>query len=593
MKKRKGNKIWWLGGVMAACFMVGGCNTGQRIFIAEQKDIANIRQPMQDEKKNGVDTTALQKVITYVDHNGVKQTITKAELDSVSGEYITTMQLQEVTVVAKSKTVPERNGKVNIDFIVTIPGKLLQPDWRLVVAPVLSNGGQITRLDSIEIRGHENDSYFQRRQLYDRRAAERWKNTASALEQRTGLFFSKKSRKNDALQAELIYNRLKKKQDALRGGLRLDTVMTHNGDFYYYYTQTFPATDMQAKLKVWFNAYITNCGDRVFQLEKGDTLNYFISSMMQFLDRTPRYKRLLVQRRVTESATANILFEKGRSDVLTSLDDNASELLRISDKMQELNASNEFVIDSIVMTAYCSPEGLNAVNASLAHQRALALKRHLMPVISTNAEAEELVREHWVSEDWTRTRKLIADDMRIVNRDAILGIIDSERDFDRREERIRSTYPTDYAYILDNVYPKVRSVDFKFYLARRNMVEEFMYTDVIDTLYADAIKLMDQRKYKDAMPKLLEYEDWNTAICYMSMGYNNPAWNILIRQPKTADREYLLAILAARRGQVQTAVQLYMDACKMDDSKIMRGELDPEISQLIKQYGLNNDWTMQ
>ena len=586
------DKIKWGVAAVMVLVMAGGCNTGQRIYMAEQKDIANIRQPLQNEKKNGVDTANLQKVITYVDHEGKQQMITSAELDTVTGEYITSMKLDEVVVVAKSKTVPERDGKVNIDFIVQIPGRLMQPDWRLVIAPVLNNGGVVTKLDSIDIRGKENDALFQRKRVSETRNAKRWMKQTNAMETRTGLVFSKRDRTGQAKAAANEFERIEKKNGEVRSGMKLDTVMAHDGDFFYYYTQTFPANDMQAKLKVYFNAYITNCGEKVFQLEKGDTLNYFISSMMQFLDRAPRFKRKLVQRRVTESATANIMFEKGMSTVNMTLGNNGSELARISDKMHELNNSNEFVIDSIVLTAYCSPEGFNAVNRVLAEKRAQALKQHLLPVISTNAEAVDLLKIHSTSEDWVRTRELVATDNGVFNRNDILRIIDTEPNFDRREELIRIQHPTDYQYILENIYPKVRNVDFKFYLARRNMVEEFMYTDVIDTLYAEAIKLMDQRKYKEAMPKLYEYEDWNTAICAMSLGYNGQAWNILVALPKSADREYLLAILAARMGKTEMAVQFYMDACRMDESKIMRGELDPEISQLIKKYGLNNDWMM-
>ena len=345
---------------------------------------------------------------------------------------------------------------------------------------------------------------------------------------------------------------------------------------------------MQTRLKLYFNAYITNSNDEIYPLQKGDTLDFVISSMMQFLDRTPRYKRMTIQKRVTEDATANVLFRMGDAAVIDTLGDNYIELDKIARKIEELNNGHEFVIDSIVMTAYGSPEGLQAINNNLARKRAEALKNYLLPVLGTNAEAVDLLQVKWQSEDWVRTRELIAQNKNIVNKVDILHIIDTEKNFDVREQRIRTLFPTEYEYIKQTIYPQVRSVDFKFHLARRNMVEETMYTDVIDTLYADALVLMDQRKYRQAMPKLLEYEDWNTAICYMSLNYNAKAWNILINVPKTSDRQYLLAVLAARMGNKDTAVQLYSEACKMDESKIMRGELDPEIAALIREYGLNN-----
>lgn len=583
-----GRKYRWCGPLLLLALMAGGCNTGQRIFMAEQKDMANIRQPFQAEKRNGVDSAALERKVTYVDNKDFHGQVTTAELDSATGEYITTQQLGEVTVVAKAKTVPERNGKVSIDFIVRVPRKLLQTDWSMTVAPVMDNGGIITPLDSIEIRGRENDAFTQRMKAYDERQARRWRKSTDRMVDRTGLVFSAKERRRQAANAVRDLQQIEYKKDMEGFGLRLDTVLQADGDFFYYYSQAFPALDLQPKLKVYFNAYITNCGFERYTLERGDTLTYFISSMMQFLDRTPRYKRLLVQRRVTESASANVLFPVGQAVVHDTLGNNYAELRKIEEKMAELNRSNEFVIDSIVMTAYCSPEGTEAANRELSRLRANSLKKYLMPVIATNAEAEDLLKVRWLPEDWTRTRDYITKDANIINKAGVLSIIDSQSNLDVRESEIRRLYPADYDYIRNSIYPQVRSVDFQFFLARRNMVEEFMYTDVIDTLYADALKLMDRRKYKEAMPKLLEYEDWNTAICYMSLGYDGSAWNILIQQPKSSDREYLMAILAARMGKKDMAMQLYMEACKMDEGKIMRGELDPEISQLIKEYGHNN-----
>ena len=582
------NRYRWCGPLLLLAFMAGGCNTGQRIFMAEQKDMANIRQPFQSEKKNGVDSAALERKVTYVDNKDFHGQVAIAELDSTTGEYITTQQLGEVTVVAKAKTVPERNGKVSIDFIVRVPRKLMQPDWSMTIAPVMDNGGVITPLDSIEIRGRENDAFTQRMRVYDERQARRWRKSTDKMVDRTGLVFSARERRRQASNAVRSLQHIEHQNASQGFGLRLDTVMQADGDFFYYYSQAFPALDLQPKLKVFFNAYITNCGFERYALERGDTLTYFISSMMQFLDRTPRYKRLLVQRRVTESATANVLFPVGQAVVHDTLGNNYTELRKIEEKMAELNRSNEFVIDSIVMTAYCSPEGSEAANRELSRLRANSLKKYLMPVISSNAEAEDLLKVRWLPEDWARTRDYITKDNNIINKAGVLSIIDSQGNLDARENEIRRLYPADYDYIRNNIYPQVRSVDFQFFLARRNMVEEFMYTDVIDTLYADALKLMDRRKYKEAMPKLLEYEDWNTAICYMSLGYDGSAWNILIQQPKSSDREYLMAILAARMGKKEMAMQLYMEACQMDEGKVMRGELDPEISQLIKEYGRNN-----
>ena len=169
-----------------------------------------------------------------------------------------------------------------------------------------------------------------------------------------------------------------------------------------------------------------------------------------------------------------------------------------------------------------------------------------------------------------------------------MEVIQNTEDPDQREFKIREEYPEDYEVIRNELYPMLRAVDFVFYLSRRGMVEDVVYTNVIDTAYANALKLMDRRKYKEAMPKLLEYQDWNTAICYMSLGYNDTAIKIFEKQKQSADRDYMLAILYSRVGKIEKAVETFMSCCKEDESKIDRGELDPEISRLMDKYNLRD-----
>ena len=90
------------------------------------------------------------------------------------------------------------------------------------------------------------------------------------------------------------------------------------------------------------------------------------------------------------------------------------------------------------------------------------------------------------------------------------------------------------------------------------------------------------------------YNDYNTAIAYVAMDHNESAMAILRDLPKTDQVNYMLAILYARAGDDQNAVQHYMDACRHDRMYVSRGNLDPEISALIKKYNLNaepeDDW---
>ena len=73
----------------------------------------------------------------------------------------------------------------------------------------------------------------------------------------------------------------------------------------------------------------------------------------------------------------------------------------------------------------------------------------------------------------------------------------------------------------------------------------------------------------------------------MSLGYDKPAYDILLKEPESGNQEYLLAILCSRMGKEAEAVRRFLHSCDLDGSKVYRGALDPEINRLINKYHLN------
>ena len=574
--------------IVVSLLLMVGCNTRYQLDrIHDRQGIVNVRQPLRSEKKEQADSTDIPKEIKYKDKDGKEINILSGEKDG--DDYLYSVQLQGVEVVAKSKTLPERNGMVTISFIVMVPQEYLQSGWRIKVEPSLDNNGDIKALQPVVVTGSEFKYISDRKRFYQD------KNMKSdiALERRLLERRNKRSvhRYKDNKEVDSLKNILSNWQEWRDGfyahDWRLDSVIQKKENFEYYYNQDFPSEDMEKKLKLSFVATVEDLDGQSYPLPAGDTLNYFISSMMQFLDRTPRYVRHTIYRKATENASCLVNFPVGSTEVIDTLGSNKEELGRVASKMREINEGNEFVIDSIILKAGCSPEGGYAANKLLAAGRAASLHSYLAPVLGTNAEAVELVKEQPQAENWEKLTALIKE-KELPNKDGVLEVIQNTEDPDQREFKIREEYPEDYEVIRNELYPMLRAVDFVFYLSRRGMVEDVVYTNVIDTAYANALKLMDRRKYKEAMPKLLEYQDWNTAICYMSLGYNDTAIKIFEKQKQSADRDYMLAILYSRVGKIEKAVETFMSCCKEDESKIDRGELDPEISRLMDKYNLRD-----
>ena len=584
-------RIWTISACI--CLLMTACNTAQRLNRVENNYQNSIRLPFRSE----VNDTAKIKVpqfVTFKDADGKDKLIMTAELDSVTGNYeLTGGQLAEITVTAAAKSVAERNGKVNIDFVVTVPGALMMKDWRMVIRPYLDNGGERIKMDSLEITGKVNYNFNIRRQRQLNRELDKVNRSKSAIERRAEWAGLRRGKKVEPVVSQLgtqvAYDTEINSAADLSGlGMRLDTVMTRGEDYVYFYSQQLQSQGLATRLKVWFDSYIVNCGDDVYTMGTSDTVSFNIASFLQFMDRAPRYVRKTVYRKVTDKMTAHIQFHQGKYEVIDTLGNNRVELDKVRNKLKELYDGNEFVVDTLYVTAFASPEGAYSLNAELSRKRGQSIKDYLsmMDTYHVLPDYDQIIANN-TAEDWKKLRELVLQSPYIQYAEQIARIIDTQPDADWRETQIRNAYPADYQYIREHIYPQLRTVDFTFCLARRNMVEDVTFTDEIDTEYARAIELMQQRKYKEAMPKLLEYRDLNTALCYMSLGYNKTAIQILNEQVETADREYLKAILYAREGDIPKAVQLYMKSCEMDDSKIMRGTLDPEIADIIKAYGLH------
>jgi tetratricopeptide (TPR) repeat protein len=249
--------------------------------------------------------------------------------------------------------------------------------------------------------------------------------------------------------------------------------------------------------------------------------------------------------------------------------------------------TGEFVPDSISLVAGCSPEGSFRANMLLSKRRGESIGKYLSKELSSIEDIDKMLKPYPKGDDWQGVSKLVTDSLISENKQAIMELIMGGNDPDRKESELRQKYPAEYRYIREKLYPRLRAVDFTFHIHRKGMVKDTIHTTEPDTLYAKGIALMMKRKYADALHVLHEYNDCNTAVCLMSLGYDTAAYAILTRESETANGEYLLAVLASRLGKTEEAVTRYLHSVELDPAKRWRGTLDPEINRLIKAYNLN------
>ncbi len=705
---------------VAGGLLMAGCG-GKRAFVRkmEEKNLtAGLSQP-----GKSLDTTTVDipKEIKFKE-NGKDAYISVATKDK-DGSDIASYTLSEVRVFAKNKTVSERNGKVNVDFIVSVPKGLVDKNWQVHLVPKVTK--DVTKdslfLDEIFITGQRFDN--KRRKGYEKytdymetiipdsadfvknfvdyrkyymtldrknlfadkhrrkvlKARDRYNNWEYKVNRRflhynqyPEFMISKKAGETPTTtinqlkglsQEDLAYlglqeqglldgvpvnwmlrdinlryspakyrkyikeqpddpdklmlsrvdsllwmdfftrygdvehnNARKRKSEEIyekyvkfpfARNARLDSIVDKGRDIEYYYSQDVYVDEANRKLFLTLNGDVTTLNDAVYNMPGSDTIVYTISNMLTFLDRAPRYVKEVVERRAFENYSAHIVFPVGRSEFKLDMADNKSEIEKVEKIVREVDETGIFVVDSIVMTATCSPEGSWAANESLARRRSQSMGHFFKGRQIEDIELSKLINPHYLAEDWGKLANLIQNKDTLQNKTEILALIQNEQNADIRESKIRSQFPADYKVMKEVFYPELRAVNFEFNMHRKGMVKDTIHTDVIDKKYAEAIKMLENRRYKDALEVLLEYDDVNTAICYMSMGYDTPALTILKKEKETANTVYLMAVIYARQNDYSKAVEYYKKAVEMDKTKAWRGALDPEINQLIQAYDLN------
>ncbi|MCM1302217.1 MAG: hypothetical protein NC250_09555 [Alistipes senegalensis] len=474
------------------------------------------------------------------------------------GERVMLLAIEEVTVTSRMRSIPERNGQVTLDFIVTLPKQLLGKSRSVVITPMLHKPDGTDALEDLAIRGGRFSLLQERDYWQYETYVERFR--------------------PDSAGRETAFNRFVKfpyPEDT-----RLDSVVERRGVMTYYYSHEVPIDGNSKKLLVTLQGAVEGIDGSTYRMPPSDTLAYLVSSMLSFVDTLPRYHIKVIDKYVTVTDRNYIRFRSGDVRIIDTLGDNKNQLRKISDLMQRIIEQEEFHVDTITLTAASSPEGSYAMNERLAKGRAEALKRYLAKRYGRHVDTLLTIR--WIAEDWEELTRLIAADDTIAEQEAILDLLRSEGNPDRREAKLRRRFPNQYRCIREKLYPQLRSVNFRYDLRRKGMVKDTIHTTELDTIYAQGVKLLNERKYHDALRILRPYADRNTVVALLSLGHDEQALELLATLPKDAIAEYLRAIACSRLGRKEEGRRHFLNACRMDERMEYRGNLDPEIAELMK-----------
>lgn len=550
--------------------------------------------------------------------------IMNAIRDSETGEMVATDVINASTVVARFRNVAERGGYVSISFEVTVPAEMVSSQWQLKLRPSMRIQEDTLELDPIYITGES----YRKAQL---RGYQRYREFLSsiitdttdlvwigqleiflqrhypetyAMKNDTSLIADPVARnlfgvtQYDALRHYTRHMRVwvNERRKSRRGlmyeryvrdpivteGIRLDTVLTSSdGDFIYRYMHTFQSRPGLKKVMVDLTGEIYEAGECLQSLPFPQELTFYISSLSTMADMNPKYRMIVLERNVYDNTKALIDFAKGSHVIDTSLADNVSELSRVVRCIEDVVSRREYVLDSLIIKASCSPEGSYMYNSRLASSRSESVKDYIWKHIPQ--EWRDSVRTSHVPENWEQFKLIVAHDT-VLKEDSRRKILSVAEDLARPDDAERKlSVMSEYRYLREKIYPQLRSVSFDFHLHRAGMQKDTVHTTELDTVYMAGIKALSSLDYKKAVEILRPYRDYNSALAFMAADYNHSALDVLEdlddRDPRIC---YMKALILSRLDVQDEAMKYFELALTYDPYLEYRANLDPEMSALIK-----------
>lgn len=639
-----------LAGLVLALLAIG-CATQRKIARLDEEKVEINLPKEADYLPDNVSGEVFKPADTlYVKgDDGGKVILLKAVKDSTTGEMVATDVLKAAVITARFRNKAERSGKVDLEFLIKVPENMLDEKWEMTLNPDMFIQKDSIRLDAVvisgkghrlkQLKGYERynkyvesivrdtsvyvnrfllERYIERNipELYKFRSDSSYVDDETfkafygvtydeAVEHYTNKCMRSRNEKKAASKDERFASYVK--APILSEGIRLDTVWrADDGDFVYSYLQTVNTRPKLRKIDVVVSGDIKEQGKRIYTIPTTDTLTFYISSLSTFTKDVVRYKTKVVYRRAEANMSSLILFPVGKAEIKPELGNNESEIRTIKENLRHLLANEVFDLDSIMVTANASPDGPFRKNADLSARRANSVSNYFDRYMRQVRDSIETERGLAVDSAGVLSSGKV-EPIRFISRsngenwEGLDRMMESEHFSDSDREayaRLRSIKDPDrrdwlmhrekfYPTVHDSLYPLLRTVVFDFHLHRKGMVKDTVQTTVVDDVYMDGLQALKDRDYEKAVELLGPYKDYNAAVAFLAMDRNYNALEILKKEPRTPEVNYMMAILHSRLGEMQEAVDCYMEACREDRSYVARGNLDPEISLLIKTYGLN------
>ncbi len=252
---------------------------------------------------------------------------------------------------------------------------------------------------------------------------------------------------------------------------------------------------------------------------------------------------------------------------------NSAELGKIRGTIDSVRNDSDITITQVWLKGYASPESPYAHNTKLAIGRTAALKEYIDQLYHFE---NGVIATDYEPEDWAGLRRYV-EKSNIDHKHEILAIIDEDRDPDKKEWTLKTTYPEEYRFLLRECYPVLRHTDYRIAYTIRSYsdleeIERLLHTQP-QKLSLNEFYLLAQ-KYEPGSDEFSEvYEtavrmypddetaNLNAANAAMRRGDNARAERYLAKAGNSPEAVYARGALAIRNEDYETAKR-YLEQAK-------------------------------
>lgn len=204
-----------------------------------------------------------------------------------------------------------------------------------------------------------------------------------------------------------------------------------------------------------------------------------------------------------------LYFRVNKSNIDSTYMNNAAVLEQMNRIISEQNMVH---IDSLIISAYASPEAPSAYNKRLSEQRSNAVKSYFLKRFALLDP--DIVHAYGHGENWEGLRELAEEDTELPMQEEVLRIINSDIHEDARELKLKALQGgAVYRYIFKNFYPRLR-----LGASLKVMLAETAPEELLSLIYGPQPKLLPVRidTLKTILPIVIikPLEPLKTDTCY-------------------------------------------------------------------------------